>query len=260
MRLIVHTPECTAQQKQLETDRQAWLEKWPDHCTTCKGVGGTVTSQNHPYGDTTVSEDLFEECPECVASFEICPRCGHALGFNAVEDRKACAHCHWNWGANADDSLPELLLDMILGCCMDPDLGETVAVFVYRFDELSPEAKKVAIRAERRVITPQVQEMVEAYATQQFPGNEIAYVDYPWKQVVADINSGTDPRYGNRVQINFMTTKGLSLGDVARVQADIAEEILVALSDEKVIEHIKADNLRFLADGTLWLYADKETS
>jgi hypothetical protein len=146
-------------------------------------------------------------------------------------------------------------------CCMDPALGETVSLKVYRFDELSPEAKKVAIEGERQSLEPAVKEMVEAYINQACRDKGVFPVEI-MKTILPELGpkKSWHPDFGSDLEkYLYNPPQGVRkvAEDILRV---ITDESSQALSDDAVIEHIKADNLRFLADGTLWLYADKETS
>jgi hypothetical protein len=123
----------------------------------------------------------------------------------------------------------------------------------------------VAINRERQAQISEVQSMAEAYAAQEFKGIEVAYVDYPYREVATALDGGSPlPAVLDKgalgpglpePTIAIYSTRPANYDCVVKV---LTEEIPMALSDAKMIEHIKADNLEFLADGTLWVYADKE--
>lgn len=89
-----HTTECQGS----FAARQAWLEKWPDHCESCGGHGMITWRENQsPLGSGEYwPMDFSEPCDKC---FEkgVCPRCG-LMGFPEDWDEKApeaCTKCGW---------------------------------------------------------------------------------------------------------------------------------------------------------------------
>jgi hypothetical protein len=146
-------------------------------------------------------------------------------------------------------------------CCVGNPLmldeaapSRTVCFRLFPFDALTEGAKKVAIWRERQQQLPHVQAMAEAFAAQELKEGKIAYLDYPYKDVVNRLDKGEE-LFNSRPLIAMYSDHPDNYEEVVQV---LAKEIPLSLSDEKLIEHIKADNLEFLADGTLWVYGDKE--
>lgn len=77
----------------------AWREKWPNFCKSCRGWGGSVFYQSHPYGSTSAQEPLLELC-DAIADPSICHRCQNA---GLDEDGEGpCKACGWSY----DDGEP----------------------------------------------------------------------------------------------------------------------------------------------------------
>ena len=77
-------------------DVEAWIRRWPMHCRSCAGWGGSSFTQHHGYGHT---ENLFELCgavPE-----RTCHRCGEA-GTLSEDGEGPCKSCAWSF----DDGIP----------------------------------------------------------------------------------------------------------------------------------------------------------
>lgn len=100
-----HTDQCKRLQNEIIKSRNEFDSAWPRHCKPCDAWGGTESSQNHPFGSTTASEDMFESCPVCIAN-GICPRCGHQHNeeWNTNTELESCMVCNWNWGKNEGDT------------------------------------------------------------------------------------------------------------------------------------------------------------
>lgn len=70
---------------------RSWLEPWDPRdpipyerpCPTCHGKGGRIEIDSVPYGDTYVSRNYYENCPDCVDDYE-CPTCGNRIEFDAA--------------------------------------------------------------------------------------------------------------------------------------------------------------------------------
>jgi hypothetical protein len=119
--------------------------------------------------------------------------------------------------------------------------NRVVSLRIFPFDSLTRGARKVAIDRERKTQIPVVVAMAGAYLNQT--NSSLEFRRFAIDEVTHQLSVhviGAPPDFCERVE------------DTLRA------EIPLALSDEKMIEHIKADNLEFLADGTLWVYADKE--
>jgi hypothetical protein len=133
-------------------------------------------------------------------------------------------------------------------CCIGNSLvhgadtpGRFVSLHLFPFDALSDKAKKVAINRERQAQIPNVEKMARAFVEQRGGKNlEITALEFTGEGELGYFYISGNPSMAKPVQ------------------ETLAKEIPLALSDAAMIEHIKADNLEFLADGTLWVYADKE--
>jgi hypothetical protein len=136
------------------------------------------------------------------------------------------------------------------------DGGRVVTVQLFTFDELSPEARKKAIREERKERLRDVQQMALAYAEQQFFGAQISSVSYPYAKVAQAISDGEEVPQVVPI-ISFKSERPRNYDAVVQ---EMAREIPSHLTDDKIIANIKADDLEYLIDGTLWLYGDKEGS
>jgi len=93
--------ELAAEKEHAEAVNKAaaeWDQKWPDHCKSCNGWGGSVFYENH--GLPGVGEAMFDECG-AIEDLTICHRCGkHGLN----EDGEGpCSECGWNY----DDGKPQ---------------------------------------------------------------------------------------------------------------------------------------------------------
>lgn len=112
---VQHTPDCLAYQAR-EAEREAeaklllndWLAKWgATYHQKCGGAGGFTIPQ------TWDEPSDFESCA-CVEDDGVCPRCGKPLavydspaGDSYVDGDLPCPSCGWNWGRNADDTIPD---------------------------------------------------------------------------------------------------------------------------------------------------------
>lgn len=76
-----------------------WKARWPNHCHTCGGWGGSSFWQSHPYGMGSASEAVFEPC-DALSELH-CHRCGEP-GLQEDTDGP-CMFCGWN----ADDGSPD---------------------------------------------------------------------------------------------------------------------------------------------------------
>lgn len=119
--------------------------------------------------------------------------------------------------------------------------GRVVSLRLFPFDALSDQAKRIAINRERQAQIPNVVKMVEAFVCQKGDKNLAI----------------TALEFTEEGELEYFYISG-NPSMAKPVQETLAKEIPLALSDAAMIEHIKADNLEFLADGTLWVYADKE--
>jgi len=109
-----HITECIARISAVEREKRTWIRTWPTYCTACGARGGDWSLDKEE-----VQEDegrAFDPCGFCVGSNK-CPRCSLFVeGLKETEKRDIrCPHCHWRWGCNPGDVLPELPV------CICPD-------------------------------------------------------------------------------------------------------------------------------------------
>jgi hypothetical protein len=91
-------------EKRLAAERDAWLKKWPGHCTRCRGFGGFEWTEHHA---AHFGERMFEPCAERAEG--TCHRCGRAGAFVETYpfmDIPACGFCGWDHGKGVDDVMP----------------------------------------------------------------------------------------------------------------------------------------------------------
>ena len=97
-----HTTECRKANARWSNVRDEYAARWPNHCQTCGGWGGSSSPGcSVPYGSTYVSlPDDVDICPDCQEQ-GMCPRCGSGMD---VEAEAPCPACGWSWG---DEGIPE---------------------------------------------------------------------------------------------------------------------------------------------------------
>jgi hypothetical protein len=147
---MTHTQACDVATEHA----QNWRRRWPGHCQHCGARGQIEFDQAHPYGATTATETLAEDCPQCLQAGR-CPRCGKeamrqgllssysisgAVGGEVTEsfeyvqaDAQTCLACHWD-GKPGDvapydpKSEPQCCEAAVCGICGKPiDTAEICA-------------------------------------------------------------------------------------------------------------------------------------
>lgn len=106
-----HTDECVQATEAAQKAQEAWAAQWPNHCKTCKGVGGWVDTFDPSPAGVPLGAGVMHDCDPCPDCVErgICPRCGQP-GLTDEErgddstGEGPCKQCGWNH----DDALPEL--------------------------------------------------------------------------------------------------------------------------------------------------------
>lgn len=86
----------------LQPEQQAWVVRWPNHCTKCHGWGGIAFTEMHGFTHGS-GEQLFDHC-ECTETK--CPRCG-TVGGLSEDSEGPCSACGWNY----DDGFPSFAFD-----------------------------------------------------------------------------------------------------------------------------------------------------
>lgn len=102
LHMTTHTQQCIASQERITAAIAAYVAQWPDHCTECRGWGGsTVSYDPSPAGVSLGSGSFtdFEPCEACYCAGK-CPRCGGlmALGQDFLEEETPCAWCGFTEG------------------------------------------------------------------------------------------------------------------------------------------------------------------
>jgi hypothetical protein len=84
--------------------RGRWLARWPAHCKTCEGWGGSTFYESHGFTHGP-AEAIFEPCPDCV-DHEVphCGRCSFPLTVMDDDSVDHCGACGWN----LDDGAPDV--------------------------------------------------------------------------------------------------------------------------------------------------------
>lgn len=109
--MTAHTEACQRRLNDNNAERNAWAQKWPNHCKVCEGAGVQQWYESVPYGSTTASMPCSELC-DCLAGGAFdqlgkCPRCVAAIFTNGMLEADApCPTCGWNWGKGKDDLMP----------------------------------------------------------------------------------------------------------------------------------------------------------
>ena len=99
-----HTRYCIETAAKINATRDEYQEKWPHHCKSCGGWGGTEYSFDpSPAGISLASGTMtdFEPCENCICE-GICPRCG-SFAENFEDETSTCSECGWKDG---DDGIP----------------------------------------------------------------------------------------------------------------------------------------------------------
>jgi hypothetical protein len=123
-----------------------------------------------------------------------------------------------------------------------------VSLKLYRFDELSPEARKNALAVARTCQQPGVQEMVEAMFRQELA------------KVGGVLNSLTVDFEAMKISAHIAPAANMEEIEAALKSAHetAEEEIPTFLSDLWLQANIEADELEFLVSGKLWVYREDE--
>ena len=95
-----HSDECTEITKNQKETHDAWVEKWPNHCTECHGYGVFYWSGGQ-WG-----LDGVDPCGSCQEEELKCPRCGEEIPEDWIENDAMFECCGWNWGRSLDDYQP----------------------------------------------------------------------------------------------------------------------------------------------------------
>jgi len=128
-------------------------------------------------------------------------------------------------------------------------MRETNSFTLYKFDELSPEGKAAAIKAERDAYRPVIQEMIEALFERELHkvGAVLIELTIDWVHgtVMADVNTQkSNAEIVERV--------------IAETTETAREELPTLLGDAYMQANIEADDLEFLVTGKVWVYREEE--
>jgi hypothetical protein len=123
-----------------------------------------------------------------------------------------------------------------------------VTVTIYRFDELSPEARKNALAEARACQRPVVREMVEALFHQELA------------KIGGVLNSFAIDFEAMKITVHIAPAANTEEIEAALKSAHetAEEEIPTFLSDRWLQANIEADELEFLVSGKLWVYREDE--
>jgi hypothetical protein len=120
-----HSPACNAAYTAWGIMYALWVRDWPNHCRTCKGVGGAWYS----YGGTLEDPpDLgFDPCSACIVH-GYCPRCSaydENLKWAVDPVEFKCLSCDWNAGAaqSCNDPPPGMIAPAQPPCYCGADVG-----------------------------------------------------------------------------------------------------------------------------------------
>lgn len=80
-------------------EREAWSQRWPNHCQSCEGAGAFTVCGGT--GDDPEYEG--EPCEACQSRSCVCPRCGRADVSLFQPD--PCPACGWTY-AGPDAAMP----------------------------------------------------------------------------------------------------------------------------------------------------------
>lgn len=78
---------------ELNAQAAEWRTKWPNHCKSCGGWGGSAYTEMHGFKGGS-GETIADPCgalPETA-----CHRCGAPDGLTA-DSEGPCRHCGWNF-------------------------------------------------------------------------------------------------------------------------------------------------------------------
>lgn len=102
---MLHTLRCIQLQAEYSEKTREYLEKYPNYCRNCSGIGGFHSSYDpSPDGVSLGSGSIqdFDSCPECVENGK-CPQCSTALYYGPEdphdefsESHAFCALCEWS--------------------------------------------------------------------------------------------------------------------------------------------------------------------
>jgi hypothetical protein len=81
--MLEHSIECIRAQQRRDVEIAVFLEKYPNICRTCRGMGGFYES-NYPH-----EPDGFGTCVDCVEK-TLCPRCAAKM----IGDAEVCDNGH----------------------------------------------------------------------------------------------------------------------------------------------------------------------
>lgn len=94
-----HTDTCNAAQTTFAAALEAYKAKFPGHCATCGGTGGSWSA-----GSYTEQPD-FSPCADCYEK-GLCPGCGAAHD-DVGSDGWACGACGWTEAGHGAPVEPE---------------------------------------------------------------------------------------------------------------------------------------------------------
>lgn len=113
---MIHSDKCIKATQERKEVHDAWMEKWPNACTSCGGAAGDYYSYDpSPFGVSLSSGQMtdFDTCQKCIEE-GICGRCGKKQTFDDPDD--SCYNCGWMQGNGEGDACPPKHLDDMCPC------------------------------------------------------------------------------------------------------------------------------------------------
>ena len=90
--------EYEREMQEIKKAADAWRKRWPVHCRSCHGYGGTVYYESHGFAGGG-SEQIWESCYDCLEHEEQphCPRCAYPITDEDPTDGVPCEACGWTY-------------------------------------------------------------------------------------------------------------------------------------------------------------------
>jgi hypothetical protein len=121
-----HSAKCLAQQAKMKRPHDEYVEKWPNYCRECGGVGEVTWQENQsPLGSGMVwLETIVDLCDSCFGNGK-CPRCGELNDEDLDVELYKCQHCGWEF-ATRDSGCPPAGLEEPCECYLPPEPDDEI--------------------------------------------------------------------------------------------------------------------------------------